>query len=86
MLNLGLPAEGRVENGEVGDLDFKVDDNRRTAGLATGIVCKRCGQFRAVLAQSREGIRRLCADCLRYRPSDGRIQVWERGFPLPDGE
>lgn len=87
LLYLGLPAEGGL--GKPDGLDFSVEDGvgksslnagGHAAAAAAGIVCKRCGKFRAVPAQSREGIRRLCGDCLKYRPSDGRVQVWDRGL------
>lgn len=90
LLQLGHPVEGLVVDEKTGDGEEKAQfDGMALSGdgmPTTGIVCKRCGKFRAVPAQSREGIRRLCPDCIRYRPPGGRMQVWERGFPLPDGE
>jgi len=81
LLQLGHPFEGL--GGKIGGGEEMTSHH---VGDLTGIVCKRCGKFRLVAPQSREGIRRLCPECIRYRPPNGRVQVWERGFPLPDGE
>jgi len=36
--------------------------------IGVGIVCKRCGEFRRVQGESKEALRRLCGECLKYRP------------------
>lgn len=36
--------------------------------LMTGIVCRRCGEFKRAGAETKAGLRRLCDECLQYRP------------------
>lgn len=36
--------------------------------LGTGIVCRRCGEFKKAGADTKAGLRRLCEECLKYRP------------------
>lgn len=37
--------------------------------LGTGIVCKRCGEFKRVGSpETKAALRRLCEECLKYRP------------------
>lgn len=59
------------EGGEVGVGEHRDGGGEAARGIGTGVVCKRCGLFRPVPGRdSREAGRRMCGECLRYRPPE----------------